>query len=532
VPLRYPRFLILCACLALGIPAAALAAVTPNGRLQIIHMDVGQGDGTVLITPLGQVVLIDEGVYNNTASPLAQLAALGVNHVDLHFASHYHADHIGVISQIVAAGVVIDAGWDRASSYSSGTYTTYVNTLGAKRHTIAKNQVFTLDAASAHPVTIKCVDLNGAGVSTSDENAKSLMLKVSYGEYDESFGGDLTGTAANGGDIESVIALEMAPVEVYKVHHHGSKYSSNDNWLNAIAPKIGVIQTGNGNPYGHPTPEALTRLHNHGVHTYWNETGGSLGGTLGGATPNPLWDRVANGQIIIQATWQPAGVDTIRGPGFADTFTNSGTALDLTAPVAAMIDPNGGEVWDTGSTHVLHWSATDNVGVDSVDVDYSLHGADGPWLPIQHNLVGVDSVAWTLPIEVSDSALVRVMAFDHALNQGVDPSDGLFQIHDAVVVSVPGSDSPGLALSRPAPNPSFGNVTLWFSLPAPGGARLDILDLAGRRLWTWDGVAGASGRSVTWDGQMLFGGRAREGIYWARLTTPFGTRTAKLLRLR
>ena len=54
----------LAGALLLGAALAALAAVpasavTTNGRLQIIHLDVGQGDGTVIITPQGQVVLID-----------------------------------------------------------------------------------------------------------------------------------------------------------------------------------------------------------------------------------------------------------------------------------------------------------------------------------------------------------------------------------------------------------------------------------------------------------------------------------------
>src|SRR5512141_976593 len=44
--------------LTLAVPARA---VTPNGRLQIIQLDVGQGDGALLISPLGQTVLIDEG---------------------------------------------------------------------------------------------------------------------------------------------------------------------------------------------------------------------------------------------------------------------------------------------------------------------------------------------------------------------------------------------------------------------------------------------------------------------------------------
>ena len=56
------------ACVAVAVALAfSFAATTPagavtaNGRLQIIHLDVGQGDGAVIITPLGQVVMIDEG---------------------------------------------------------------------------------------------------------------------------------------------------------------------------------------------------------------------------------------------------------------------------------------------------------------------------------------------------------------------------------------------------------------------------------------------------------------------------------------
>jgi len=83
------------------------------------------------------------------------------------------------------------------------------------------------------------------------------------------------------------------------VHHHGSAYSSNDAWLAATTPEVGIIQVGNGNSYGHPTSSALGRLHAHGVSTYWNETGA-------GATPDPTWDTVANGTIVVQADPAPA----------------------------------------------------------------------------------------------------------------------------------------------------------------------------------------------------------------------------------
>ena len=222
-------------------------AVTPTGRLQIVHLNVAFGDAAVIISPLGQVAMVDVG---NSSLITAQLQTLGVTHVDHHFASHYHADHIGRFSTLFAAGgLTVDYGWDRAGSYGTGTYATYVSTLGSRRRTLVKGQVITLDSLSAHPVTITCVDLAGAGTGTSDENALSLVLKVSYGEYDEVFGGDLQGYSP---DVESIVGPEVGPVEVYKVHHHGSATSSYMNWLNATQPQIGVISVGN-NSYGHPT---------------------------------------------------------------------------------------------------------------------------------------------------------------------------------------------------------------------------------------------------------------------------------------
>jgi beta-lactamase superfamily II metal-dependent hydrolase len=610
--------------LLLIVPAAH-GAVTPNGRLQIIHMDVGQGDGTVIISPLGQVVMIDDGLYNNTPAPVAQLAALGVNHVVHHFASHYHADHIGAIDEIVASGVTIDYGWDRAQSYSSGTYTTYVSTLGAKRRTLVKNQIFMLDSLSAHPVTIKCVDLAGAGISTSDENSKSVVLKVSYGEFDEVFGGDLVGDNAGGTNIETTVGPEVGPVEVYKVHHHGSKYSSTDAWLNAITPKIGVIQCGDGNSYGHPTAEALGRLHAHGVKTYWNETGA-------GVAPNATWDRVAHGQVIIQATWEPGGVDTVRGPGFADTFTNSGTAVDgvpptvavtspdggetlaaggasdvnwtasdnvavttvdidysldnggswlsmasgiansgtfnwpvpnapsaqalvrvtahdaagnsasdmsdadftvadQSAPVVAVTAPDGGEEWDAGSLQSVTWSASDNVGVTAVDVDYSLHGALGPWQAVQHGVANSGTLSWTLPAQTSDSALVRVTASDAALNNASDLSAALFRIVPSAATDVPGGGALAFGLGRPAPNPSRDAVRLQFSLTAPDRVRLEVLDVLGRRVWGTEADADAGLHTVLWDGRNATGGAVGQGLYFVRLTGRPGTVTAKLVRM-
>lgn len=318
---RFPQLISSLALLALLLPVTAFA-IAGNGKLQIHHIDVGQGDGALLISPNGQTALFDDGNYLDCSGIKTYLQGLGITTVDYHFCSHYHSDHLGCLDDLAAIGITIGTtGYDRGYTYSSGTYTAYVNTLGAKRASMVKGQVVTLDAGSANPVTIKCVDLNGAGVysvSGSDENAKSLCLLVSYGNYQEEISGDLTGDVASNNDVETTVGPEMGPVEVYKAHHHGSRYSNNDNWLTAVAAKVCVVSCGDGNSYGHPTTDAMTRLHNHGVHTYWTETGN-------GATPVAGWDKVAHGTLVIQAQPGAGAAFTITGPGIADTYYNDGT---------------------------------------------------------------------------------------------------------------------------------------------------------------------------------------------------------------
>ena len=529
-PIRHLRTALLVVALTLSFAVPA-AAVTATGRLQIIHLDVGQGDGAVIISPLGEVAMIDNGVYTDPTPAggvkvLGQLQALGVTHVKHHFASHYHSDHIGLMNTIfVTGGIGLDYGWDRASSYSSGSYTTYVNVLGSRRRTLVKNQVITLDSLSAHPVTIKVVDLAGAGLSTTDENSLSLALKVSYGEFDMLLAGDAPGSTGGGGvNVESIIGPETGVVEAFKVHHHGSRYSSNAVFLSAIQAKVGVISVGTGNSYGHPTADALTRLHAAGVRTYWTETGA-------GVAPNATWDKVSNGQVIISATWQGAGVDTIRGNGFADTFTNSGTAPDLTPPAVALTSPLGGELWEAASVQSVTWSASDNVGVDSVTVDYSVGSAGGPWLTVARGLDNTGTVDWTLPASAADSVWVRVLAWDAAGNVGSDSSASALSI----VLSPTGVGDGGpaaLALARPSPNPSRGAALLRFSLPQSGSVRLEIVDIAGRVLLRDEADRAAGEHSLRWDGSGPRGETGGAGLYFVRLTTPWGTRTQRLVRLR
>ena len=320
---------------------ASLAFAQANGKLQIHFMDVGQGDGAVLISPQGEVVLFDNGVRNKCDRPVSYLQQLGVTQIDYHIASHYHADHIGCTTEVLQEFPLMKDAIDRGGSYSSLTYEKYVMAVGNKRKTATTGMIVELDSAFPKPVRIEIVALNGSGIATTNENDLSLVAHVRYGEFDVEIGGDLSGYETGSyEDIESPVARAVGEIEVYKVHHHGSRYSSNDTWLAVTNPVIGIISTGDGNRYGHPTDDCLERLHAADVKTYWTERGN-------GAEPVPGFD-VIGGNIIVQVEPSSSGF----------TVTHSGAQVDkylLHEASGVLSEPTPEYAWSKRSK-IYHYS--------------------------------------------------------------------------------------------------------------------------------------------------------------------------------
>jgi len=394
-------------------------AVVGNGKLQIHHVDVAQGDAAVIISPQGQVAIVDDGTSENDSSCtklINYVQGLGITSFDYNFVSHYHADHLGCLCALTSSGIPVNiAGYDRGYTYSTQAFFLYAGCLGSKRRAMTKNQVIVLDSLAAFPVYIKCIDLNGAGVypiDGSEENAKSMVLKISYGCFDEVMGGDLSGSGSE--DVETTVGPEVGDVEVYKVHHHGSAYSTNGNWLNAITAEVAVISLGNNNPYNYPTSATLSRLHNYNVKTYWTELGN-------GAAPIPGLDRVG-GNIVVEANPQPHAAYTVKGTGFTDTYYNS-VCADTVLPQVTVIRPNGGETFYANSQDTIRWVATDNQAVDSVHIYYSTDGGTTYPYSVAANEANDGVYLWTVPSTPSATCKVKVVAFDAILNQGSDVSN-------------------------------------------------------------------------------------------------------------
>ena len=95
---------------------------------------------------------------------------------------------------------------------------------------------------------------------SSDQNENSIVSVVSYSNFSVMFTGDITSKAEK--RLVEAYGLSLR-TKILTVPHHGSKYSSSEEFLAMVSPKISVISVGK-NSYGHPADAVLEKLLNYG----------------------------------------------------------------------------------------------------------------------------------------------------------------------------------------------------------------------------------------------------------------------------
>jgi len=235
-------------------------------------------------------------------------------------------------------------------------------------------------------------------------------------------------------------------------------------------------------------------------------------------------------------------VSAVNGAGCGGGYSNEATACssgpDLIPPAVTVIGPNGGEVLETGDTIRIDWTATDNRWVDSVSIYYTEDAGDTYEL-IAHGWPADSSYAWIVPSSLSDSCLVKVVAYDPGRLTGFDTSDSFFAIKDYTDVHDKGDgDGKGTpryvtALEQNYPNPFNGTTTIHYSIGEPCAVELRIYDPAGRTIRVLERSNRAPGRySVLWNGTDDSRRDVASGVYFCRIKAGKYSETRKVLYLR
>lgn len=241
---------ILALLLVVSAPGAALAA-----ELVVHVLDVGQGDAIFIRSPAGKTVLVDAGPPESASRLTSRLHDLVQSQIDLVLMTHPHADHIGGMEAVlkdVGARIFMEPGFD----HPSPLYANLLKTVESKGVQLkvgkAGNNVEIGGGAVMHLLAPKDFFHN----TRSDANANSIVIRLTFGKTAFYLAADSEAET----EKRILEGGEELASDVYKVAHHGSRFSSTAELLEKIRPKIAVVSVGAGNDYGHPTRQALDRL--------------------------------------------------------------------------------------------------------------------------------------------------------------------------------------------------------------------------------------------------------------------------------
>ena len=243
-----------------------------EGAMTAYFFDVGQADCSLYLLPNGKTMLIDTG--NNSDGLLISdfLKQKGVDTIDYLVLTHPHEDHIGGADVLIKDFELGEVYMPQVKDSLVPTTKTYEEVLDAL---IEKG--VSVNAASNGKVifdngSLSAVCLSPFG-SYSELNHYSIVVRLDYGET--SF--LLTGDAEAINEKEMLNANCDLDVDILKVGHHGSNYSTTVGFLNEVTPDYAVISVGEGNRYDHPNEEVIERLYKHGAQTVYRT---DLNGTV------------------------------------------------------------------------------------------------------------------------------------------------------------------------------------------------------------------------------------------------------------
>lgn len=227
-----------------------------RGNTTCAMLDVGQGDGIVIEEKDGGTVLIDGG-----SSDISQvgkyrivpyLKSHGVDRLDYIFVSHADEDHISGVREILSGGksmgIRVNCLVLTKFAAEDVAYEELVS-LAEEMH-IRVLLVGTGDFITLGDTCFTC--LYPKTDDSAEGNDQSMVLLMECNGIRTLFTGDLTEEKEKTGVWEDV--------DILKVGHHGSRYSSCEGFLQQCRPEVAVISAGEENRYGHPHQETMERL--------------------------------------------------------------------------------------------------------------------------------------------------------------------------------------------------------------------------------------------------------------------------------
>lgn len=237
--------------------------------LRIFFIDVEGGQATLFVTPDGQSLLVDSGWPNQGGRDADRIVAAaksaGLSRINYLLITHYHADHAGGLTQLVAripVDAFIDHGENRETTdpTTQGVWQAYQQLLAtSKIKRIVAKPGDILPVLRMHATVVNsdgaliAAPLPGAGDSNpacqdmetqpanQTENARSLGIQIVFGNLRILDLGDLTSDK----EMQLMCPVnKLGKVDIYIVSHHGAEGSGSPALVHGIAPRVAILDNG------------------------------------------------------------------------------------------------------------------------------------------------------------------------------------------------------------------------------------------------------------------------------------------------
>ena len=232
----------------------------PDGRVELVMLDVGQGDAILIRAPSGATALIDGGEDPDlTMRRIGEVLPFWQRRLDVVVLTHPHEDHVaGLVAALerFSVGLILDPG----RHYHNPTYPRFVDAArrepGARLVGVRAGDRVPLGGDTTLTFLFPSEADATAGLLDGDINNASAVAVLESGEFRALLTGDAEAP------VEALLLQRglLAPIDVLKVGHHGSDSSTSDALLAVTRPRLALISSGTDNEYGHPHAATLARL--------------------------------------------------------------------------------------------------------------------------------------------------------------------------------------------------------------------------------------------------------------------------------
>jgi competence protein ComEC len=243
-----------------------------ENNLEVIFLDVGQGDAILIKTPVGQNILIDGGEDKKIIKRLSEELSWWDRKIDLMILTHPHSDHVGGLVDVLQRYEVLKILYTGAR-HNSPDYLTWLKLIREKEVNLNiinhQQKILLADALVLDIIYPGSQDLID---NQKNLNNTSIVARLSYGKTSFLFMGDAEI------ETEEILLEEQKELkaDVLKIGHHGSDTSSTDNFLRMVDPDYAVIEVGEDNHFNHPSPRIIRRLERLDIKIFRTDINGSI----------------------------------------------------------------------------------------------------------------------------------------------------------------------------------------------------------------------------------------------------------------